>query len=305
MKEIRLDWKEYDDQEWARFFGNIPRSNIFQHAVLGRALAETERMSLEQCLIYRGNKPIGLAQLIGKRNWLGFKSMRLIRGPLFFSLPTSLEVIQSLKLIKARYPLLKGSWCSLQPELPDSDATQSMLQTAGFNKVITGYSSAWLDLSADEEQLRQNLHGKWRNQLTKAEKIGLVIQESLDHNRLLNRHEKHMQEARFSALSPQSYSNLPEDLILHLEAREKDETIAELLILLHGSCATYQISWTNEGGKETSAVNLLLWQAILALKAKGIRNLDLGGIDPIKNPGLARFKERLGGEPFTLAGTYI
>ena len=305
MKEIRLDWKDVDDQQWDRLFDQVPRSNIFQHRQIGQALAKTEGMTVEPCMIYRGSKAIGIAQLYVKRNWLGIKTAKLIRGPLFTSLPSSGEMIQTLKLIKARYPLLKASWCSLQPELPDSEATHATLQKAGLNRMTTGYSSAWLNLATDETQLRRQLHSKWRNQLSKAEKSGLTVQIGDDHSALIQRHGDHMKQAGFSALSPDSYKQIPHPLILHLEACRDKEPVAALMILLHGSCATYQISWTNEHGREMNAVNLLLWQAILKLKALGISNLDLGGMDPIKNEGLARFKSRLGGESFTLAGTYI
>jgi lipid II:glycine glycyltransferase (peptidoglycan interpeptide bridge formation enzyme) len=41
------------------------------------------------------------------------------------------------------------------------------------------------------------------------------------------------------------------------------------------------------------------------LKERGIRRLDLGGVNTIRSSGIARFKMSTGGEVVTLAGTYF
>ena len=69
--------------------------------------------------------------------------------------------------------------------------------------------------------------------------------------------------------------------------------------------ATYYIAWSGEKARAVHANNLLLWQAILGLKAEGVEWLDLGGIDGLTMPGVARFKLGLGGEMYTLAGTFL
>ena len=53
------------------------------------------------------------------------------------------------------------------------------------------------------------------------------------------------------------------------------------------------------------AHNLILWKGIEALKERGIRMLDLGGVNTIRSAGIARFKMSTGGKVLTLAGTYI
>ena len=56
--------------------------------------------------------------------------------------------------------------------------------------------------------------------------------------------------------------------------------------------------------KNLGAHNLLLWRAMLALRERGVRVLDLGGVDTGRGAGLARFKIGTGGEVVTLAGVY-
>jgi lipid II:glycine glycyltransferase (peptidoglycan interpeptide bridge formation enzyme) len=54
-----------------------------------------------------------------------------------------------------------------------------------------------------------------------------------------------------------------------------------------------------------NANNLLLWHAIKELKSRGVRWFDLGGVDSSSMPEVSRFKLGVGGELFTLAGTFI
>ncbi len=49
---------------------------------------------------------------------------------------------------------------------------------------------------------------------------------------------------------------------------------------------------------------MLLWRGLLELRGNAVAWLDLGGINTAA-PGVARFKLGVGGEIFTLAGTYI
>ncbi len=83
------------------------------------------------------------------------------------------------------------------------------------------------------------------------------------------------------------------------------DPVGGVMMLRHGRAATYFIGWNGPQGRRVHAHNLLLWQALLALKAQGVECLDLGGIDGIDMPGVARFKLGLGGRLFTLAGTYL
>ena len=51
-------------------------------------------------------------------------------------------------------------------------------------------------------------------------------------------------------------------------------------------------------------LHLLLWEGCRLLAERGIEQLDLGGVNTVANPGLARFKLGSGGRVVTWAGTY-
>ena len=90
-----------------------------------------------------------------------------------------------------------------------------------------------------------------------------------------------------------------------LSAHRGNQLIAGIVLVRHGSSATYFISWSGEAGREVNAHNLLLWRAIEVLKKDGVRWFDLGGVDAVHAPGIARFKLGMGGEPTTLAGSCL
>lgn len=76
-------------------------------------------------------------------------------------------------------------------------------------------------------------------------------------------------------------------------------------MIRHGKAATYYVGWMNPEGRAKHTHNLLLWQAVILLKQQGVEWLDLGGVDGLSMPGVSRFKLGLGGDLFTLAGTYL
>jgi lipid II:glycine glycyltransferase (peptidoglycan interpeptide bridge formation enzyme) len=65
------------------------------------------------------------------------------------------------------------------------------------------------------------------------------------------------------------------------------------------------VGWTSDQGRELNAHHLILWRAIEELRERGVRTLDLGGVNTVRSAGVARFKMRTGGKVLTLAGTYI
>ncbi len=97
----------------------------------------------------------------------------------------------------------------------------------------------------------------------------------------------------------------PAQCVLSLRADLGRERVAAMMFLIHGQAATYQVGWSSPQGRDLNAHNLLLWQAMNELKARGVRRLDLGGINTTRSAGLARFKLGTGGQVQVLAGTYL
>ncbi|NDG15397.1 MAG: GNAT family N-acetyltransferase [Betaproteobacteria bacterium] len=93
--------------------------------------------------------------------------------------------------------------------------------------------------------------------------------------------------------------------LLSLRADIGRERLAGMMFLIHGQAATYQVGWTSDQGRDLHAHNLMLWRGIEALQERGVRLLDLGGVNTQRSAGVARFKMATGGTVKQLAGSYL
>lgn len=182
-----------------------------------------------------------------------------------------------------------------------------------FRPIVSGYATVWVDLSADPARLRRALHGKWRNQLRRAEGQGLAIREAHQGPRVAwlgERHREHRRKRGYRAL-PTSFlermaSTSPgcRDRLV-LVAEQAGRPVAGVWLQIHDGSATYLIGYADEAGRRADAMRLLLWRGMLALRERGVAWLDLGGIATDRAPGLSRFKLGTGGLLTIEGGTFL
>ena len=194
----------------------------------------------------------------------------------------------------------------------DADGASAGLRR--LPRVMTGYSTVLLDLTREADDLRAALEGRWRNRLAAAERSVLRVQrvggKPAQYGWLIGKEEAQLARRSYGAL-PRGFVEAYQrakpggDAVFTLRANLGRDTVAGMMFLLHGDAATYHIGWSDDAGRKLSAHNLLLWQAMLALKANGVRRLDLGGVNTGRSAGIARFKIGSGGQVVTLAGTCV
>ncbi len=164
-----------------------------------------------------------------------------------------------------------------------------------------------VDLTACRETRRAALHQNWRHQLGQAEGRALRIL----HRPLTPNHPLLIVEAEQSRV--RRYQNWPTALTSAFASIAPDQThiftallrghpVAHMLMLTHGTRATYHIGHTTDQGRAVHAHNLILWEAMNALAARGITTLDLG---VETTPQIDRFKRRAGAEPAPTGGTWL
>lgn len=130
-------------------------------------------------------------------------------------------------------------------------------RAAGLRQTITPAHIAEWDLT--QRDLRQHLHGKWRNRLKKAEAAGLRIKESAwdgSTHVMFAQTDALARKRRFktypvAVLSAFAQCN-PNHAVL-FEAFDRGTLIAACLILRHGKTATYQTAWTSDTGRALQA----------------------------------------------------
>lgn len=171
---------------------------------------------------------------------------------------------------------------------------------------------ATLPLPESARERRAALHQKWRNRLHHAEHQTLRI----TRQSMPRKGDHWLLQADARQQRSRGYQGWPADLTLAyvrenpgkaklFQAFDGNEAVAGMLILRHGDRATYHISHTTERGKRLSAHNLLMWEVMGYLAARGCQDLDLGIINTEDAAGLARFKLGTGARLAPLGGTWL
>jgi len=304
---IQLDWESPEEMSWRKAFAKIHHSTVFQSWSWGAAVAQVGGAGVRRADILKNGRPVGLVQVFEESRLGLFTLGKVLRGPLFHQPVMPEDRIGAMRLLAREYPIRKLKRFSILPELPDGLAAQGLLHDARFHKALGEYETAWLDLTKPLEDIRAGFRQNFRNQLVKAEKQDIRVDNPTDPRPLLAQYEGQRQTLRYRAPEGALIASLPDEDLLCLEARMEgfEEPIAGVLCILHGRSATYQVGWTSDEGRDVNAHNLLLWEAVRQLSARGIRELDLGGLDWVHAEGVAHFKSGLGAEPFILPGTYV
>ncbi|KEO52023.1 GNAT family N-acetyltransferase [Thioclava pacifica] len=289
----RFSWQEFGEsaQEWEAALAALTpaRAAAVQQSAVYGAIAQAAGRRVARLELRCDGRRIGLVQIIARaRLWL------ISRGPVFApGLSLALQR-KALRGLARRAGLVLAT-----PDAP----------IAGFGVIplVTPRHQAIWDLAPDPEVLRAGLAGKWRNRLRTAERGGLILDREPDLEDVLA-HDRTQQAARgYRALPAQFTRNwariAPEDLLALRVETGDGQRIAAGVFLIHGAGASYHIGWSGAEGRAHGAHNLMLWQAALALRARGVRQLDLGAVDGEAGAGRMRFKLGTGARAEPLGAT--
>lgn len=309
MTEITIDWNEQSRDKWQSLLQQAPRCSFQQDWAYG---AIFEHGNLEVCrfVAYDGNDAIAIGQIVTRRFLGFFKLTLLLKGPVWLRNISNDQKQQILTQISKRYPLKSFTLFAFSPEDCAKDSYNSM----GFRQIITGNSTIIIDLTLSEDQLWQNLYGKNRTHIRKAEKSDFEVIYG-DHTHphtdwLLKQERKQQKEKKYQGLPVELVKGYGQFFtskqgVYTAFAVENGEPIAGVLFLRHGASATYHIGWNGPRGRKCRALNLLLWTMIVRLKAAGIENLDLGGLNTEEGADIARYKLSFGGDVLAMGGTFM
>ena len=295
---------------WRMLFDAAPRPALEQSWAFGEAMVATEKVSVERFVICCDEAPMALVQAFRRALIGGFSFIRIVRGPVWLAENYAVQAGGILRALRSHWRPGRGALLSLVPELPVGEAADTAMRAAGMRRMVTGYSTIWVDLAPDVDALRAGLDGKWRNALVKAEAGKLRLQRSHGGDLLRDltaRYDAFRKTRRFvgpEGKLARAMVKASTDVTV-LSAHQGSALIAGIVLVRHGASATYFISWAGDAGRDVNAHNLLLWRAIEALKKDGVRWFDLGGVDAVHAPGIARFKLGIGGAVTTLAGSYL
>ncbi|RMF10037.1 MAG: GNAT family N-acetyltransferase [Alphaproteobacteria bacterium] len=301
-----------DPKVWHQVLAGVDRLPLQQSWSYGAALAG-QGLGARRVILSVEERPVGAAQIIIRKIVGPIRLVSVIRGPVWFDGATGEDQTRALKALRHDYRRRSGDFLFVTPEGGSLAETNRLFRSMGARSVLTGSSTVWVDLRPCPENLMANLDGKWRNRLRKAQQqpsLRVAVRRARERDLLwiTDLEERQAAARRYRGLPARVihayWEEAPEDVMFGV-ARQGGNAIAAALFLRHGQSATYQIGWADIQGRRMDAQRRLMWEAILALRAQGVRTLDLGGIDTVNAPGVARFKLGLGGEVVRGPGTYF
>lgn len=195
---------------------------------------------------------------------------------------------------------------------PDCAMMASALARTGWRPapLATGTSrTIMLDLSRPLDRIKADLDSKWRYDLKAATSQKLVLQTNagLDPKALNAIFSEMVATKQFASTTDEAkiralVENRGANILLVSAADAGGNIHAFMVALVLGDQAVNFIAATSPEGRKSRAAFAIYWHAIEALQGLGVRDFDLGGIDPEGNPGVYRFKSRTGGVERKMVG---
>jgi Acetyltransferase (GNAT) domain len=190
-------------------------------------------------------------------------------------------------------------WPGLTFATPETD-----LRGLGLIPLVTPMHHAIWDLSGDP---RARMGRKWRGHLNAAERAGVAAKPAgravlAD---LIGREVVQRRARRYVGHPQDFHLALPGADLRLWEWRHQGALAAAMAFVVHGGTASYHMAWADAPARKAGVHTAMLWQAACALRAEGIRWLDLGSVNDEDAPGLATFKLGTGARLHRLGHTVL
>jgi hypothetical protein len=319
--KLAVNVDNIDASEWHARIGDFDDANIYHTWAYGAV--HWSRGQLSHLTLERDGRIIAMAQVRVLRFPLIRKGIAYVRwGPLWRlrGQPFDVEVLKQMTMaMKAEYVQRRGLLLRMLPPVFEADPFASSLATIwselGFKKNHKArvYRTVRLDLACSLQDLRKGLDAKWRNKLNGAERNGLTTSQGTAnecYERFMSVYQEMMARKNFEttvdvAEFRRMQQELPGELKMQVFLCEKEGRVLNALVVSAlGDTAIYLLGATSNEGLKLKGAYFLQWRAIQWLKERGCRWYDLGGIDPVRNPGVYEFKSGFGGQESDHSGTY-
>jgi lipid II:glycine glycyltransferase (peptidoglycan interpeptide bridge formation enzyme) len=310
------DWQVNVDHstpsEWSQTLDQFNDANFYQTWSYGKI--RWGEKNLSHLVLRRRGEVLGMAQLrIVRPTPLKFGMAYLRWGPVCERRGKPLDAEVAARMARALEDEYVGKRKLFLRVLPNAfiGSTRANVIQSIFSRVAeeplvaTGtYRTIVLDLTPGIEELRKNLDKKWRNQLVRAEKGGLMMVAGNGRDEYLKfcdmYHQMRRRKTFETTVDVDEFGRIQEDLpgsqrMRILICEDKGRPMAGLVVSAIGDSAIYLLGATSDEGLNSKGAYLLQWTMIQWLKENGFKSYDLGGIDPESNPGVYHFKRGLSG----------
>ena len=194
------------------------------------------------------------------------------------------------------------------------EADEHHLRSHGWSRpdpILSANKTAVWNLRQTDEQLLAGMNRNWRYSLRQAEKRQLAIQR-LDKppvEELMALCDSMNAAKGVRAITRASgvaalFDALGDRAVVYGCRNDAGELIAFHSCGIHGDRAWELVAATSPEGRSSGASFAVLWALVLHCRRLGLTHYDLGGVDPLKAPGVADFKRWTGAQDVEWLGEW-
>ncbi len=318
--EIKASCVRIEPGVWSTILAQFDDANFYQTYAYGSVCWGDH--NLGHLVIRNANDVSAVAQVRVLRLW-GWCGVAYVRwGPCVQRRRSAWDLLAFRKALEALADeFVRRRRCVLRVipnvfcEDPEAGPAHATLLELGFrnHKPKTAYRTIRVDLTPPLDAIRKKLEPKWRNQLNAALRNNLEVVEGQDgqlFRQFLELYDEMMARKRFdTTVDPRQFARIQEGLRVHEKmfialAGLGGRWHAGVVVGCVGATGNYLLGATGVEGLKTKASYLLQWRIMEHLRSRGCRAYDLGGINPIANPGVYHFKAGMGGSEVSQLGLY-
>jgi lipid II:glycine glycyltransferase (peptidoglycan interpeptide bridge formation enzyme) len=289
---------EEESRHWDRLLQETPRPHLLQSSGWAKLKSATGWRA-ERYILEDDSGRRGLAQVLRKRVARAFELAYAPRGPLCDDgvLPDA--------VVALRRPLGRGLVMSLlcDPEAPDSGTLASALAARGIQRspiYVQPRRTLLMDLTLDDETLFAAMRKKTRQYIRKAEREGVVTEQTTDLARFHRLLTTVAERDRFGIHDLAYFACLVDAFgdAVHIQmARVGGEDVGTLLVIRIGDRAWELFGGWSGTHAEERPFYLLKWRSLKLMQSLGVRRYDMWGLaEGEELAGVENFKLGFGGE---------
>jgi len=297
---------EVDKGDWSQLLNRFEDASIYQTWSYGSIRWGDKNLS-HLVLKKQGNVVAAAQVRIIKVPFLKSGVAHIRWGPLWRirgeerELENLREIVKSLR---EEYVVRSRLFLRVIPnEIEDGDDVVSMIyRKEGFRWTGSSYRTLLLDLTKSVDELRSGLRRKWRQSLGYGEKRKLEVIEGSNeelYGSALKIYEEMVGRKKFEEFVDQKQlkaiqRDLPKELKMNVMICQFEGVpVAAIACSAIGDTGLPLLAATGGKALKLNASYVLWWRMMSWLKEYGCQWLDVGGIDPDKNPGGYTFKSGL------------
>jgi len=297
-----------DGAAWDELVRATGRGHLLQSAAWATVKRHTGWLA-RRFVLEDGDRRAGVAQVLLKALPLGLTLGYAARGPLV----AAADLPEALRAIGAALAAERCAGLLADPEVPPSAELAAALERSGARPAgvfVQPRRTLLIDLTRSPEELLGAMRKKTRQYIHKAEREGVITEETRDLDRFLVVLAQVAARDQFALHDRSYFERLLEAFgdAIHLTMSRVGSEDDGALLAVHLGDRAWELygGWSGAHG-ESRPFYLLKWRSLMAMKQRGVARYDMWGLSENEGDDLAgveNFKLGFGGEVATWIGAF-